>query len=207
MIEIKNGDRFARLTVIKKSEKKDKSRISIYECKCDCGNIVFARRTNLLDGRIKSCGCFTKDRMTKHKKSNTRLYHIRSGMIGRCENPNNKDYKNYGSRGISVCKEWRESFEAFYNWAINNGYADNLTIDRINNNGNYEPSNCRWTDCKTQSRNTRTNCYYTYNGETKTIAEWAEIKGIRRDTLSRRIQNGITGEKLFSKETVYKNKK
>lgn len=197
MVEIKSGDRFSRLVVIRKSDKKDKSRVSIYECKCDCGNTVFARRTFLLNGRVKSCGCFTKDRMTKHNKSNTRLYHIRNGMLGRCYNHNNHDYKNYGARGITVCEEWRNSFEKFYDWAIQNGYADNLTIDRENNNGNYEPSNCRWVSIKVQSRNTRKNCFYTYKGETKTLSEWAEITGIRRDTIAYRIKANVPADKIF----------
>lgn len=196
---VKIGDRFARLEVLGLSDKRDKSRSYYYICKCDCGNIVEVRKDSLFNGRIKSCGCFTKDRMTKHKKCNTRLYHIRNGMINRCENLNSKDYKNYGARGISVCPEWRNSFESFYRWALENGYADNLTIDRIDNNGNYEPSNCRWVDIKTQSRNTRNNHLYTYKGETKTVSEWSEITGIRHDTLLYRIKHNFTEEKIFQK--------
>ena len=202
MVEIRNGDRFTRLTVIGKSDKKDKSRVTIYECKCDCGKTVYARRTFLLNGRVKSCGCWTKDRMTKHNMSNTRLYRIRNGMLFRCYNKNSSDYANYGGRGISVCNEWKDSFENFYNWAMSNGYAEGLTIDRINNNGNYDSSNCRWVSMKLQSRNTRTNHLYTYKGETKTIAEWAEITGIGHDTLTYRIKHNYPEDKIFLKQDL-----
>jgi len=198
------GDRFTRLEVIGKSEKRDKSRSIYYYCKCDCGNVIEVRKDSLFNGRVKSCGCFTKDRLTKHKKCNTRLYHIRCGMLARCYNENNKDFYNYGGRGITVCDEWKNDFNAFYEWAINNGYSDELTIDRIDVNGNYDPSNCRWATVKQQSNNTRFNHYFTFNGETKTITEWAEIKGVRRETLLRRINKGITGEEIFSKSVVFK---
>ena len=193
------GDRFSRLEVLGKSERRDKSRSIYYYCKCDCGKIVEVRKDGLFNGRVKSCGCFTKDRLTKHKKCNTRLYHIRSGMLDRCYNKNCKDYKNYGARGIKVCEEWKNNFEAFYNWALKNGYANDFSIDRINNNGNYEPSNCRWTTSKQQARNTRTNHFYTYQGETKTITEWAEIKGLRVDTLGYRIRHNYPADKVFKK--------
>jgi hypothetical protein len=191
------GDRFTRLEVLGKSEKRDRSRSFYYSCKCDCGKIIEVRKDSLFNGRVKSCGCYTKDRMTKHNLSNSRLYHIRGGMLARCYNKSNKDFHNYGARGISVCEEWKNSFEVFYNWAITNGYSDNLSIDRIDVNGNYEPSNCRWTTNKQQSRNTRKNHFYTYKGETKTITEWAEIKGIRRDTLTYRIKHNWAEENIF----------
>ena len=123
-------------------------------------------------------------------------------MLFRCYNKNSSDYANYGGRGISVCNEWKDSFENFYNWAMSNGYAEGLTIDRINNNGNYDSSNCRWVSMKLQSRNTRTNHLYTYKGETKTIAEWAEITGIGHDTLTYRIKHNYPEDKIFLKQDL-----
>ena len=109
-------------------------------------------------------------------------------MIQRCENENIERYDIYGGRGIEVCKEWKEDFLNFYNWAINNGYKDNLSIDRIDVNGNYEPNNCRWATAKEQARNMRTNVNLTYNGETHCISEWAEITGIKASTIRYRIK-------------------
>lgn len=127
-------------------------------------------------------GCFIT-----HGKSDTRLYSIWCDMKRRCYNPKNKRYSRYGGRGISVCEEWKDDFQAFYEWAIDNGYDEHLTIDRINVNGNYEPSNCRWVTWKEQQRNTSRNRYITVNGETKTIAEWSEITGIKPDVIKDRL--------------------
>lgn len=110
----------------------------------------------------------------KHGQCGTRLYNIFRGMKKRCYNKNCKDFYKYGGRGITVCDEWKDSFQAFYDWSIANGYFDNLTIDRIDNNKGYSPDNCRWVDIKTQSNNTRKNVFLTYNGETMTLAEWGE---------------------------------
>ena len=118
--------------------------------------------------------------------SQTRLYRIWSNMKTRCENPNRKDYKRYGQRGVKVCEEWSD-FLTFYEWAINNGYKDGLTLDRIDANSNYEPSNCRWATAKEQGNNRTNNHLITYNGETKTIAQWAEERNINHDTLYSRI--------------------
>ena len=122
-----------------------------------------------------------------HGKQPARLYRIWSGMIQRCTNPNKDNYPFYGGRGITVCNEWREDFISFRDWAIANGYADNLTLDRIDNDGNYEPSNCRWETQLRQCNNTRRNHLLTFQGETHTISEWARIVGMKVDTLERRI--------------------
>lgn len=124
--------------------------------------------------------------MVKHGLSNSRLYRIWRGIINRCENPNRKAYPRYGGRGIKMCDEWRD-FINFYDWAIANGYQDNLTIDRIDNNGNYEPLNCRWATVKEQCRNQRTNRLITINGETKCLKEWCEIYKISYKTVHARI--------------------
>lgn len=133
--------------------------------------------------------------------SRTRLYQIYHKMIGRCTKKYCKNYNNYGMRGIKVCKEWKESYFAFYKWAMNNGYNDNLTIDRIDSNGNYEPNNCRWVTYKVQNNNRRSNVYFTYNGERRTMKEWSELLNIPYITIQRRYYRfGNNPDKIFSKE-------
>ena len=126
-------------------------------CLCDCGNTKEIYKYDVLSGRTKSCGCLQRERTskanTKHGKHNNRLYNIWCGMKQRCYYKNHVRYSRYGGRGITVCDEWVNSFKAFYNWAIENGYKEGLSIDRIDNDGNYEPCNCRWVDYKTQYEN------------------------------------------------------
>lgn len=124
---------------------------------------------------------------TRHGKSNTRIYKIWDNMKARCYNKNKPKYKNYGARGVAVCQEWKNNFVAFYEWAMHNGYNDNLTLNRIDNNGNYEPENCKWATAKEQMNNTSFNHKITYNGETHTLAEWASCLAINYSTLSKRI--------------------
>ena len=118
---------------------------------------------------------------------NTRLYDIWVNMKQRCFNQNDQAYQNYGGRGIAVCDEWKDDFQAFYDWSVSNGYQDGLSIDRINNDGNYSPENCRWTDRNVQNRNRRNNHKITYNGVTKTVVEWAEEKNIPYELLLNRL--------------------
>ena len=122
-----------------------------------------------------------------HGHSHHRLYSIWSDMKRRCNNPKNKRYERYGGRGIRVCTEWANDFQKFYDWAMANGYADDLSIDRMNVDGNYEPTNCRWITFAQQQRNTSRSRFITVRGETKTMAEWAEITGIRQDTIKDRL--------------------
>lgn len=126
-------------------------------------------------------------KFTKHGKTKTRLYRIWFNMRCRCHKKDFVDYPRYGGRGIAVCDEWLNSFPPFYEWAMANGYREDLTLDRIDNDGNYEPSNCRWVDTKVQNNNTRRNHYITYNGETLTLAQWSERCGINKNTLQARI--------------------
>ena len=122
-----------------------------------------------------------------HGMSGTRIYGIWSDMKRRCYNPKNKRYDRYGGRGIEVCKEWKDDFQTFYEWAISNGYKDNLSIERNNIDGNYCPENCRWITFAEQQRNTSRSRFITANGQTKTMAEWAEITGIRADVIKDRL--------------------
>lgn len=175
------GQKFGRLTVIGLDTSKE-SRKTYWICQCECGKISSHRSDGLLGGHIKSCGCYKSEqdarnvsRNHKHKQSGTRLYGIWAGMKARCHNKNSADYKNWGGRGIKVCDEWRYSFEAFYQWATENGYDENLTIDRINNNDGYNPQNCKWSTAKEQSRNRRSNIDITIGNTTKTLTEWCEI--------------------------------
>ncbi len=146
-----------------------------WECACDCGGSKAVRGDHLKSGATQSCGCITK---TANGLRGSKLYTIWRGIKKRCFLHTNHNYKNYGERGITMCDEWRYDFLAFYNWAISNGYDEGLTIDRIDNDGNYEPSNCRWVTAKVNGNNRRTCHYVTYNGETHTISEWADLFGV-----------------------------
>ena len=123
-------------------------------------------------------------------KSQTRLYSIWKGIKRRCCNPNYHHYQNYGGRGITICQEWRNDFQAFYDWAMANGYEDNLTIERMDNEQGYSPSNCSWVDMVEQNNNTRHNHYVEYNGGVYTIAELSRIAGIKQNTLLYRLRRG-----------------
>lgn len=183
------GKRFGRLLVVSRSE--NKSGTVAWKCKCDCGNETVVRSDCLRIGKIQSCGCLRNelvgDRGRTHGMTETRLYRTWCGMKNRCYNPNYKGYKNYGGRGITICSEWLCDFQAFYDWAMANGYAENLQIDRINVDGNYEPSNCRWVTTEEQSNNKRTSRFLSLNGEKHTIAEWSKITGINSGTLESRV--------------------
>lgn len=133
-----------------------------------------------------------------HKKSRTRMHHIWRQMKYRCNNEKCDAYKYYGAKGVTVCSEWESDFQTFYDWSIANGYNDYLTLDRIDGNGNYEPSNCRWVTMKVQCNNIKSNHRITFNGCTKTVTEWAEVYGIKRNTITRRLIRGWDIERAIT---------
>ena len=199
------GQKFGRLTVEKFVGFKtfpSGQRQTLWKCLCDCGTMAITQSTCLKSGHSKSCGCLKSEssriraieRNTKHNLTSTRLFPIWLSMKQRCENKNHFAFDLYGGRGIKVCEEWHD-FQTFYDWAMTNGYDEDAkygecTLDRIDVNGNYEPSNCRWVSQKIQSNNTRRNRILLFNGKSQTLNQWAEEFGISHQTISNRLKKG-----------------
>lgn len=193
------GEKFGKLTVIKRVENRNNK--SWWLCKCDCGNEKEVLGSYLVHGRVSSCGCSHYDKISTHKLSRTPLYQVWRDMKKRCYSPKCKSFSNYGGRGIKVCDEWVNDFDTFSKWALNNGYSSELTIDRINNDGDYCPDNCRWVSRQEQNRNTRRNHHITYMNETHTLAEWCRKLDVNYYTALARIYRGCTSaEMILSKE-------
>lgn len=191
------GKKFGRLIVLKECNERSGNE-KLYKCQCECGNITYVRGSPLRNGHTKSCGCLRKSVI--HGKSNDRLYNIYCNMVARCYDKKHISYLWYGYKGIKVYREWLDNRTTFFEWAINNGYKDNLTIDRIDVNGNYEPNNCRWITNKEQQNNRTNNIRLTYNGKTQTISQWADELCINRKTISTRYYRGWSmKECLFGK--------
>jgi len=165
------GQRYGRLTVVEyvRTEKSQ----SLWRCICDCGKTIVTRRQALRVGDNVSCGCYNRENHTTHGMEGTRIYHIWRSVISRCNNPKDICYHLYGGRGIKICDRWHHSFENFYQ-DMKEDYSDNLTIDRIDTDGDYEPSNCKWSTQKEQGNNRRNNRYITLGDVTKTLTEWCE---------------------------------
>lgn len=201
------GKTFGRLTVVAYAGKAS-SKHSLWRCVCSCGNETIVLRGSLTSGGTRSCGCLNDEQRrkkgaeanrTKHGKHDTRLYRIWKAMRNRCLNPNNPSFQKwYGSKGITVCQEWLDDFSSFEKWALSNGYQDNLTLDRIDVNGNYSSWNCRWVSNAIQQNNKTTNHTLTYNNETHTIAEWSKIVGIHNSAILARVRLGWSTERTLT---------
>lgn len=210
------GKRFGRLEVISLSKK---GKQPLWLCQCDCGKQKIVNGNNLRTGKTTSCGClvkeiskrrlqdnnFYKDRINKRNKTHgmsyTRLYREWVSMKNRC-NPSYHERKNYYDKGIEVCSEWMD-FSVFKKWAVNNGYSENLTLDRIENSKGYSPENCRWVDMKAQENNRLNNIKITRNGKTQTLKQWCEELNLNYGMVKHRYQMGWSEERLF--EPKHKN--
>ncbi len=184
------GKKFGRLTVIEQCGRNKQGGV-LWQCKCDCGNNHVASNGALCAGTVQSCGCLKEERqkesVTKHGLHQNPLYKKWQGMKTRCTNKKAANYHDYGGRGIKVCGEWEHDFLSFYKWAIANGYADGLTLDRIDVNGDYCPENCRWATIEEQNNNQRNSRVLTHNGKTQTVGQWAKETGLNYQTIRRRI--------------------
>lgn len=189
-IKVNAGDRFGRWTVVKEVGPA-KNRGRRFECLCDCGETSEVQLTHLRQGASKSCGCLhreiSRQTSTKHGYSRNPIYSVWAGMMRRCYNKSHQRFKDWGGRGISVCMEWH-SVGGFIRWAEGHGYRSGLSIDRIDNDGNYCPKNCRWVTTKEQNYNRSDNKLITHNGITRTQSQWAESIGIHPVTLAQRLK-------------------
>lgn len=192
------GKRFGRLTVEGRAE--NRSGHTAWNCKCDCGNTCVVQSWNLTHNHSKSCGCLQSELFSeKHGLRNNRIYGAWNMMKQRCFNRNGKHYPRWGGRGITVYPAWIDDFQAFYDYVskLEHFGEEGYTLDRIDNNGNYEPGNLRWADNKTQAQNKRNNHIVEYNGVEMTLSQAAELSGISYSALWRRYKHGDTGEYLF----------
>lgn len=209
----------SRLTIVGLGEPKvDKNgRIrGTFDCLCECGNVVTLERQNVLCGKVCSCGCYKKEYLkatrSTHGHAHCRLYNVLASMKSRCYNTNEASYKDYGGRGIQICDEWKNDYQTFEKWAYANGYDENAkyggcTIDRIDCNGNYEPSNCRWVTWDEQQRNKRDVITVCYNNKNYTIPELAKLLNVNYTTLYYRIKySKLPEDKKFHEGTLRQQK-
>lgn len=189
------GMKFGEWTVLSKIGSNKHQHIK-WKCRCSCGSIGEILTSQLISGQSKCCReCAYKivgEKNRKHGMSQDRIYKIYSGMKNRCYDENTECFDKYGGRGITICPEWLNDFQAFYDWSMSHGYSDDLTIDRINVYGNYEPNNCRWATNKEQANNKRTNVFIVVDGVKMTMAQAAEKYGVKYETLRSRIKSGYS---------------
>lgn len=199
------GKKFGYWEVIKRAPN-DKNNQSRWFCRCKCGTEKIVQGNDLRRGKSTSCGCYRtnlmREKFKTHNLTKTRLYRIWGAIKKRCYNKNAYYYHSYGGRGISVCDEWKNNFLSFYQWATTNGYKDTLTIDRMNNNGNYEPNNCRWVTNKEQQRNKRNNHREWFDGRLLCLAEIADLTKTTFSAVQHRVERGT----LNKLEQMYKHK-
>lgn len=200
------GEKFGKLTVLRRVENKNSR--TRWLCQCECGNLTIAYSNMLINGTHKSCGCYKNQRIKelnyKHGQSNarkrgqgTKMYENWKGMKARCYYPKHKDYKYYGAKGITVCDEWVHDYQCFYDWAINNGYEEGLTLDRIDSLKNYCPDNCRWVTWYIQNNNRSVVRRIAIGNETHTISEWAAISGLDRKLIASRVDHHLPVDQLL----------
>lgn len=193
------GQRFGKLLVesIAPKRKSGNQYVTMWNCVCDCGNKTVVRSGDLRNGKTITCG---NKRIHSHRATHgmcgTRIYNIWVCMKTRC---NNISDDRYGGRGISVCEEWKDDFQSFYDWSILNGYEDNLTIERKDVNGNYCPENCCWIPLAEQGLNKRNNVFIEINGEIKILSEWSKEYNIPKETLRYRVKKGMSENKLLKR--------
>jgi hypothetical protein len=207
------GQRFDRWLVLSRAG--SIGRYAAFLCRCDCGTERIIRGHHLSTGASKSCGCLAVEERSKtmkksnerrwqnHKKHHPRLYRIWTDIRRRCLKESRPEYKNYGAKGIKMCPDWDGDFITFYKWAINNGYSDNLTIDRINPFGDYEPNNCRWITNQEQQRNRKYHVIITVDGVSKKAWEWEAETGIPAEIIRQRIISGWSPERAVF-EAIHK---
>lgn len=203
--ELLPGSRFGRYVVIKHLGITESNGRDLYLVKCLCGQEKILPKRGVTSNRFGCNRCKGRMQEGDRSKIGHRLYDIWSNMLHRCYNVKDKNYNRYGGRGITVCDEWKKGPFAFADWANKNGYKEDLTLDRIDNDGNYEPSNCRWSTRKEQANNTSFNKFIEYNGESHTISEWSDKAGIKYGILSSRIRKGLPLEKCFYKGKLSNN--
>lgn len=191
------GKKFGKLTVVCRVEN-NKHRQPQWKCVCDCGKETVVVGQKLRKGITKSCGCLVYEQKTRliHGMTGTVLHNRWLNMKSRCYNPNNKRYGRYGGRGIFVCEEWHD-FQNFYNWAISNGFSEELTLDRIENNKGYSPENCRWATPRQQANNTERNIFVEYMGRKQTVAEWCRELGLNKGVVYSRMEHKTDPEEIF----------
>jgi len=201
------GRKFGRLLVLKMSEERSSDGHTRWICECSCENktIKTYNSHDLVSEKTKSCGCIDRELKTIHGMYNTRLYRIYRGMIDRCYNPNRHEYEYYGGRGITICDEWLNDFMKFHNWAIKNNYKDNLTIERIENNSNYEPNNCKWATMKEQTNNQRNNRMVEDKDGFITLPQFCEKYNFNQTSLAYRFEQGDRGDRLIRPLKTDKN--